>query len=45
MNYEIVTTDMGEQAIKATDSSGKVWWIPQDPENSMYQEYLDSISE
>jgi hypothetical protein len=43
MIYELVTTETGEQALKATDSSGKVWWIAQDLNNSMYQEYLKTI--
>jgi hypothetical protein len=43
MTYEIITTDTGEQAIKATDESGKIWWIPQDETNSMYQEYLKTL--
>jgi hypothetical protein len=43
MIYEFVTTPTGEQALKATDVSGEVWWIPQDPDNSMYQEYLKTI--
>ena len=43
MTYELVETETGEQALKATDSSGKVWWVPQDPNNSMYQEYLKTI--
>jgi hypothetical protein len=40
MIYELVTTETGEQALKATDSSGKVWWIPQESGNSKYEEYL-----
>lgn len=44
MTYELVTTQLGDQIIKATDSSGKVWWIPQDPDNTMYKAYLASLS-
>jgi hypothetical protein len=40
MNYEVISTSENEKIIKATDASGKIWWIPIDPENTMYQAYL-----
>lgn len=43
MTYEIVITETGEEALKATDSEGKVWWVPQEPGNSMYEEYLKTL--
>jgi len=44
MTYEVVTTELGDEVIKATEPSGKVWWIPQDPANTMYQAYLASLN-
>lgn len=43
MTYELVTLPTGEQILKGTEASGKVWWIPQDPGNIMYQAYLKTI--
>jgi hypothetical protein len=40
--YEVIEAEFGLY-IKMTDSQGKVWWIPTDPANSEYQEYLSSI--
>lgn len=37
-NYEVLELD--ETFIKKTDASGKVWFIPTDPANSDYAEYL-----
>ena len=41
--YEVVTTEMGNQVIERTDEDGTIWWIPEDPANSDYQEYLKSL--
>jgi hypothetical protein len=43
MIYELITTDTGDKILKATDNSGKVWYIPQVEDNSMYQEYLKTL--
>ena len=39
MNYELIENEEGA-TIKRTDAEGKVWWIPTDPNNSDYAEYL-----
>jgi hypothetical protein len=39
--YEEITTDLGNTVIKRTDADKSVWWIPIDPANSDYQEYLN----
>jgi hypothetical protein len=40
--YEVMQQVTG-QAIKRTDSEGKECWIPTDPANSDYQEYLAQL--
>jgi len=45
MIYEFITLETGEMVLRGEDESGKVWWIPQHPENSMYREYLRSIGQ
>jgi hypothetical protein len=40
--YEVIQFD-GFENIKRTDSDGTVWFIPTDPANSDYQEYLASL--
>lgn len=40
--YEIVKNLMGE-IIKRTDKDGNEVWIPTDPANSDYAEYLESL--
>lgn len=39
MNYEVIETSIG-LVIKRTDSEGDIAWIPTDPANSDYTEYL-----
>lgn len=39
MIYEIVE-DLGGVSIKAETEDGLIFWIPLDPANSDYQEYL-----
>jgi hypothetical protein len=39
--YEKITTEMGSEVIKRTDENGSIAWIPLDPANSDYQEYLN----
>jgi hypothetical protein len=39
--YEVITTNLGTIMIKRTDADGIVWWIPTDPANPDYQEYLN----
>jgi hypothetical protein len=43
--YEEVITDMGNHYIKRTTSDEIVSFIPVDPANSDYQEYLKSLDE
>ena len=43
--YEIVTTELGGQALKRTDDNGVVSWIPMDESNSDYQRYLNPEAE
>ena len=38
--YEEISLDSGNKVIKRTDADGKEWWIPTDPANSDYQQYL-----
>ena len=43
MEYQLVYFDSypeGSWGIQGTDSDGKVWGIPADESNSMYQKYL-----
>jgi hypothetical protein len=42
MIYEFIDDDFGGQLLRATEPSGKVWYVPQDPNNSMYQDYLQT---
>lgn len=39
--YEIVPADFGAEVIKRTDENDVVTWIPKDPLNSDYQQYLN----
>ncbi len=43
--YEVVTFPQGAVMIKRTDEDGIVWWIPEDPANYDYQQYLASLNE
>jgi hypothetical protein len=40
--YEIVVTQYGEN-IKKTEDDGTIWFVPKDPANSDYQEYLAQL--
>jgi hypothetical protein len=42
-NYEAITAVSGLEVIKRTDLEGKESWIPSDPANSDYAEYLASL--
>jgi hypothetical protein len=42
-NYQKVITEMGQTFIKATDENNQEFWIPTDPGNSDYAEYLASL--
>lgn len=39
--YELITTELGEEALKQTDTDGVISWIPMDEANSDYQRYLN----
>jgi hypothetical protein len=41
--YEIIVNDSNKETIKKTNSDGSIWWIPNDPANSDYQEYLRTL--
>lgn len=41
--YELLTSELGATCIKRTDTAGNEAWIPTDPANSDYQEYLKSL--
>jgi hypothetical protein len=41
--YQIIKDEFNAEVIKRADSEGKVLWIPTDPENSDYAEYLASL--
>ena len=38
--YEEITSATGYKSIKRTESDGSEWWIPLEPANSDYAEYL-----
>jgi hypothetical protein len=42
MDYELIETE-GNSVIKATNSDGKISWIPTDLANSDYQAYLAQL--
>ena len=42
-SYEEVTTSNGNNYIKRTNDNGSESWIPTDPANADYQEYLKSL--
>jgi hypothetical protein len=41
--FETVETPTGEILIKKIDENKTIWFIPSDPDNSDYQEYLKSL--
>jgi hypothetical protein len=41
--YEEIQHDSGYKVIKRIDAKGNEAWIPTDPANSDYQEYLASL--
>ena len=41
--YEIIIDEFGKEAIKKINDDNSIWWIPNDPSNSDYQEYLRSL--
>ena len=41
--YKVITTEYGSEVIKRTDSEGNEAWIPTDPANTDYAEYLASL--
>jgi hypothetical protein len=41
--YEVITTESGYKIIKGTSDDGADLWIPLDPANSDYQEYLAQL--
>ena len=45
MNYQLFNNELGglTQIIK-TEENGKRWYIPLDPANTSYKEYLESVS-
>ncbi len=43
--YEVYPTLNGSKYIKKTDANGNEWFIPTDPANSDYQEYLKSLED
>ena len=46
MNYQLFNNEFGELAqIIKTEESGKKWYIPLDPANAFYKEYLDWLEE
>jgi hypothetical protein len=42
MDYELIENQFGS-TVKATDNDGKVFWIPIDPANADYQEFLAQL--
>ena len=44
--YETVVLELySEEQIKRTDVDGTIWFIPKEPANSDYQEYLKSLED
>jgi hypothetical protein len=41
--YKEIEHDSGYKVIKRTDSEGNEAWIPKDPANSDYAEYLETL--
>ena len=41
IKYVIVNNFLGGAVLEKTLPDGKVWWVPEDPENSDYAEYED----
>ncbi len=39
--YEEITWETGGKIIKRTDEDGGIAWVPIDPANADYQEYLN----
>jgi hypothetical protein len=39
--YELIEIEEGISTIKRTDENGLIAWIPVDPTNSDYQQYLN----
>ena len=39
IKYAIVKNPLGGEILEKTLPDGKVWWVPEDPENSDYAEY------
>lgn len=45
MNYQLFNNELGELAqIIKTEESGKRWYIPLDPANTSYKEYLEWLA-
>jgi hypothetical protein len=43
MTYEVITDERYGTILKKVDEVGNVFWIPINPANSDYQEYLKSL--
>jgi hypothetical protein len=41
--YQVVPSPLGSDMIRKTDSKGNDFWIPSDPANSDYAQYLASL--
>jgi hypothetical protein len=40
IKYEIITDTLNNECLTKTDDAGIVFWIPKDPANLDYQDYL-----
>ena len=43
--FELITAEDGVQSIKKIAQDGTIWWLPKDPANTDYQEYLKWVAE
>jgi hypothetical protein len=43
--YKIVVSEDGFESLQKTLQDGTIWWIPKDPANTDYQEYLKWVAE
>ena len=45
ITYELITPEFADQYIRMTEDDGTIRFVPINPANSDYQEYLKSLDE
>lgn len=43
--WAVGVNGLGEKIIRRTEENGQVWWVPESPGNSHYEEYLEWLAE